>query len=272
LISERNDPFTSTGFSEKEKKVLKFVYRHFVTKAVFQSEGAKSFYFTKQDPRGVVIPNPLYLEEMPPSRVAFNTSKRIVSAGRLNFQKNYILLIHAFAQVYKNHPQYSLVIYGEGEEREALSQVIKDHGLEKSVFLPGIEKNLFGKFGEAEMFVLSSNFEGMPNALIEAMAMGLPCITTDYSDGRGNIVEDGRNGLIVPRMDVGRLADAITSLIENPEYAIKLGQEAARIREDLDSNVVCKQWLNAVESTEGGNDMHGKGDVNAIFNRTDSNV
>ena len=250
LIAERNDPNTSTTFTEKEKKVFSFIQHHLVTRAIFQTESARSYYFSKEDSRGVIIPNPLYLEEMPPSNTALNHSHSIVTAGRLNVQKNHSLLLEAFALVYEQHPEYSLTIYGEGEERVSLEEQRKRLGLEGSVFFPGSEKDLFAKLQKTELFVLSSNYEGMPNALIEAMAMGLPCITTDYSEGRGTVVTTTVNGLVVPRNHVQALSDAMLWCIEHPADSEQLGLEAAKIRELLDSRVICKQWLDTIEETE----------------------
>ncbi|MGB4407772.1 MAG: glycosyltransferase [Sphaerochaeta sp.] len=250
LISERNDPNTSTSFTEKEKKAIAFIHRHFVTRAIFQTESARSYYFSKKDARGVIIPNPLYLEEMPPANTVLNRSHSIVTAGRLNNQKNHALLLDAFVLAHKQHPEYILTMYGEGEERSALEEQRKRLGLQGSVFLPGNEKDLFARLQEAELFVLSSNFEGMPNALIEAMAMGLPCITTDYSEGRGTVITDTVNGLVVSCREVQALSNALLWCIEHPVDSEKMGLEAAKIREQLDSRVVCKQWLDTIEETE----------------------
>lgn len=250
LISERNDPNTSTSFTENEKKVISFIHRHCVTRAIFQTESARSYYFSKDDDRGVIIANPLYLEQMPPPNRALNRSHRIVSAGRLNDQKNYALLLDAFAQVYAHYPKYTLTIYGEGEERASLEKQREQLGLECAVFLPGLEKDMFSRLQEAELFVMSSNFEGMPNALIEAMAMGLPCITTDYSEGRGTVITDKYDGLVVPRQESKALSDAIVWCIEHPDGSEQFGLNAAKIREQLDSKVVCKRWLDTIEEAE----------------------
>lgn len=250
LISERNDPNTSTTFTQSERKVFTFIAHHFVTKAIFQTESARSYYFSKEDTRGVIIPNPLYLEKMPPANTALQPSHSIVTAGRLNTQKNHSLLLDAFAVVHAQHREYSLTIYGEGEERASLQEQRRRLGLEGSVLFPGNEKDMFAKLQEAELFVLSSNYEGMPNALIEAMAMGLPCITTDYSEGRGTVIEDRVNGLVVPRNQVQALSDAMLWCVEHPADAELLGLEASKIREQLDSRVICKQWLATIEETE----------------------
>lgn len=249
LLSERNDPNTST-LAARKQRLITFVHRNFITTAIFQTESARSFYYSKEDERGVIIPNPLYLEAMPSPNTKLNRTHSIVSAGRLNEQKNYALLLDAFALVHSQYPEYSLTIYGEGEERSSLEEQRERLGLEDSVFLPGNEKNLFARFQESELFVLSSDYEGMPNALIEALAMGLPCITTDYSEGRGTVVTDKSNGLVVPRNQVEALSDAMLWCIEHPDAAERLGLEASKIREQLDSKVICKRWLDTIEETE----------------------
>lgn len=250
VISERNDPFTSTGFTPKEKRVLRFVYRHFVTKAIFQSKGALSFYYDEDDRRGVVIPNPLFIETLPPISTSKNREQVVVSAGRLNAQKNYSLLIKAFARVHTQYPDYRLVIYGEGEERPLLESLIDELGLGGTVSLPGIVQDIFERYSEASMFVMSSQYEGMPNALIEAMAMGLPCITTDYSEGRGTVIESGVNGLVVPRNDVDALSSAMLGIVEDSACADRYGQAALSVRTELDSAVICKAWYDVLVKTE----------------------
>ena len=247
ILSERNDPNTSTAFSEREKKFIRFVYRHYIKNAVFQTEEARSYYFKDKESMGVIIPNPLYLDEMPEPDRKGSASRQIVSVGRLNNQKNYALLIESFVKVFSWNSSYSLTIYGEGEERAALEDLIKQHGLSGHVFLPGIEKDIFSKLQLAEMFVMSSNFEGMPNALIEAMAMGLPVISTDYSGGRGTLINNGKNGLLVPRMDANALAEAMIYFIEHPESSQSMGDEAVKIRKQLDSTIICDSWLRVIE-------------------------
>lgn len=245
LLSERNDPNTSIAFKEIEKRIIKFAYRHLADNAIFQTLGAKEYYYGDAG-RGFIIPNPLYLEAMPQPKETYNESKKIVSAGRLSRQKQYALLIEAFQKVHVLHPDYTLAIYGEGEEREKLEHLIDSLSLQDSVSLPGIEEHIFTKLQEAQMFVLPSLYEGMPNALIEAMAMGLPVITTDYSEGRGTIVEHERNGLVVPRNNADAMCEAMLYFIDNLEEAKRMGKQAVTIRETLDSNRVCKLWMQAI--------------------------
>lgn len=248
ILSERNDPHTSTAFNNLEKHIIRFAYRHLAKNAIFQTQGAKEYYYGNQG-KGWIIPNPLYLEEIPLPMQSPPNTRRIISAGRLSKQKNYALLIRAFAKVHSLHPDYSLVIYGEGPERKMLETLIEELRLPDAIRLPGIEADIFSQLQRGELFVLSSLYEGMPNALIEAMAMGLPVITTDYSDGRGTIVSHQENGLLVPREDVEALSNAIIYMIEHPSEAWTMGRRATAIRELLDSKRICSLWADALRET-----------------------
>jgi glycosyltransferase involved in cell wall biosynthesis len=250
IVSERNDPNTSKTFSNSAKKVFYFVHRYLATKAVYQTSSAQSYYFSKPNDKAVIIPNPLYLEDMPKPNKGLVKSGKIITAGRLTKQKNHRVLIEAFADIHKRYPNYTLWIYGEGEEAEDLRQSISDHMLEDSVFLPGNISDLFVRMQEAELFVMSSDYEGMPNALIEAMAMGLPCITTDYSEGRGTVIEHEKNGLVVERNNREALSSALLKLIENEAMTRDLASNAVRIREVLNSINICSKWLQTIEETE----------------------
>lgn len=250
LISERNDPNTSTTFNPFKKKVFSFIYHHLVTKAIFQTESARSYYFSCQNPKGVIIPNPLYLEDMPLPNTVVLQNHKIITAGRLSRQKNHRLLIEAFNIVHAHQPDYTLTIYGEGEERTVLEKMITELFLSDVVFLPGNENKMFVRLQEAEIFVMSSDYEGMPNALIEALAMGLPCITTDYSGGRGTVIQNEKNGLVVERRNVEALANAMLLVIKDKKFAASLGEEAKNIRNELDSSKICKLWLGVIDDTE----------------------
>lgn len=147
-------------------------------------------------------------------------------------------------------------MYGEGDLREELEMQIQQNNLSHCVSLPGIEKDIFKKLQKAEIFVLSSDFEGMPNALLEAMAMGLPVISTDYSEGNGTLITHMKNGLVVPRKNSALLADAMILLIENPELKKALGKEAIKVRDELDSRIISRKWLATLEQVY--NDYHNK--------------
>jgi len=148
-----------------------------------------------------------------------------VSVGRLTRAKNYPLLIRAFARVRQTHGA-QLLILGEGEERERLERLVRDLDLEDAVSMPGFRANPFKYIRAASAFVMSSDWEGLPMVLIEAMACGAPIISTRYETGAEELVEHGENGLLVPRGDTEALAGAMERVIDDPNLRARLGRGA----------------------------------------------
>ena len=168
----------------------------------------------------------------------------IVSAGRLAPQKNQKMLITAFSKIANQYPDYNLTIYGEGALRQFLEQQISDLGLQERVFLPGNITDLHTQIKTSAFFVMSSDFEGMPNALIEAMALGLPCISTDCPcGGPKTLIREKENGLLIEVGDSDALADAMATLIENQSLAFEMGQNAVAIRDRLSMEMIGKEWV-----------------------------
>ena len=244
VISERNDPAHFAG--SKLTKILSRLLMRRADGYVFQTKEAQAYYGGKIEKNSVIIPNPLFIKvNSCDIENRDNREKIIVTTGRLNRQKNHPLLIKAFKQVHEKHPDYRLVIYGEGPERENGEALIKQLGLEKMVLLPGAINNVPEVLCQASLYVLSSNFEGMPNALMEAMALGLSCISTDCPcGGPRELIHNGENGILVPVGDKNALVKAILYMIEHPEKAKAMGGEAAKIRETHASNRICQQWYN----------------------------
>lgn len=243
IISERNDPSNFAG-----KKITKLLYQYFMKKAtglVFQTSDAMNYYVNRMNVRGKknIIWNPLHLTNFPD--VCDCRKKEIVNVGRLHHQKNQKLLIDAFAAIEKNYPDYVLKIYGDGELKQDLKDYIENKNLENKVILMGNRKDVLECVKEAEIFVLSSDFEGMPNALIEAMALGLSVISTDCPcGGPRELISDRQNGLLVPTNNVNKLIDALTELLNNSELRKQIGMEAVKIRTKLDESYIMEQWEN----------------------------
>jgi len=137
-----------------------------------------------------------------------------VAVGRLQMQKDYPTLLHAFAQVRKNRP-VRLLILGEGKDRLALEELIKELGLEQDVSLPGFVMNPYAYMARASLFVLSSRWEGLPTVLIEALCCGTPVVSTDCPSGPREILRDGQYGQLVPVGDVDGLAQAIEAALNS---------------------------------------------------------
>ena len=247
VVSERNDPANFLG-KPAVKHLSRFLMK-FAHGFVFQTNDAKAYYAKKLSGRGTVIPNPLFTDSLPPAYEG-EREKNIVSAGRLVPQKNQKMLIDAFSIFSKDHPDFSLTIYGEGALRGALETQARELGLDGKVFLPGNVSDLLQRTKSSAAFVMSSDFEGMPNALIEAMAIGLPCISTDCPcGGPGELINNGENGLLVPVGDTAALSDALKKLVDNPQLSEKIQKNAPSIRERLDSDLIGKAWLDYLENT-----------------------
>lgn len=245
IVSERNAPGFFAG-----RKITKLISRFFLIFSdgyVFQTEDAKAYYGKLLRGGGVVIHNPLDVYSLP-ERYSGVREARIVSVGRLERQKNHMMLIHAFSMIVEEFPAYMLEIYGEGKEREMLQRQINELGLQGRIQLMGNVTDVYMKICRASMFVFTSDFEGMPNALIEAMALGLPCISTDCPcGGPRELINDGDNGLLVPVGDVTATAEAMRQILRNEERASALGEAAYGIREKLKLEKIGSQWEEYVQ-------------------------
>ena len=215
---------------------------------ILQTERSKSFFSRRVRKKAVVLPNslnPLFIRQ----RFEGEREKRIVSVGRLDANKNHEMIIRAFAKILEKHPEYTLTIYGEGELREYLQKLILVLKLEEKVFLPGIIPDVAEKIEKASLFLLTSYSEGVSNALIEALALGLPVIATDVpSGGTVELIEHGKSGLIIPVGDPAALEEAMDRLLSDAGLADGLGREAYKIQERLAPERVNALWKAYFES------------------------
>ena len=169
--------------------------------------------------------------------------KTVVAAGRLTKQKNFELLIRSFAQIAPKFPEYRLVIYGKGGLLESLKALAVELGVGERVEFPGYVDNMAETLERASMFVLSSDYEGMPNALMEAMASGLPVVSTDCGGGGARfLVRDGENGLLVPKGDENALAEAMEKVLSDQALAKTLGDNARQLQEMLAPERIYGEW------------------------------
>ena len=161
-------------------------------------------------------------------------------------------MIEAFAEVHQRHPEYRLVIYGEGPERKLLEELVKRLGLQELCQLPGATNEVLEKIYSVSLFVLPSDFEGMPNALMEAMSLGLPCISTDCPcGGPRELIRDGENGLLVPVGDKAALVTAMEKLINDRDMALRMSKKALEIRNTHSMDAICKRWLEFFRDVSG---------------------
>ncbi len=239
IVADRNDPSKVPG--NVILRMCRNVVYNFANGVILQSEHNREYFSKRVQKKSKVIYNPLIIGENAGKALTVKKEKCIVSIGRLIPQKNQKILIKAFVQFQKNHPEYILIIYGEGSERKMLERYIADNNMEKNVFLPGQKKDVLNEILGAEVFVLSSNYEGMPNALAEAMGVGLPVISTKVS-GATDLIIDGENGLLININDVDELYLALERYAADSELRNKCAKRAAEIIELLSVDKIVKQW------------------------------
>src|SRR5215216_7070671 len=190
------------------------------------------------------IPNPVTLPASNPNDAAYTLGpgRTVVAVGRLHPVKGYDLLIQAFARCAEEHPDWSLAILGEGEERGRLEALADELGVADRVGMPGRVKNLTKLLRQADLFVMSSRYEGLPIALLEAMACGLPVISTDCSGGPREIVRDGVDGVLVAPEDVGALGTAMGRLMSDGGQRERLASRAVEVNERFGLEKVMAMW------------------------------
>lgn len=247
IVSERGNPIARYKDSWIKTVIMHRLYPH-ANAFIFQTEDVKDYYLSEGiSVESSVIPNAIN-EVFLVSDYSEEKEKRIVAVGRLAPVKNFPLLIHAFEKISKKHSDYTLEIFGEGVMRGELQGIIRKLSLSGRVSMPGYVRNISERLRNASLFVLSSNYEGMPNALMEAMALGLPCISTDCPCGGPNfLIKDGENGVLVPVGDCHKMAVAMDKMLSNPEFAYSLGNKARGICDRLAPSKIYSEWEKTIE-------------------------
>lgn len=248
LISVRTDPVGH--YDELSDKIQIPILFPRADGCVFQTEGAREFFAPRLQENSRIILNPIhdkYIDVPKPEK----RTKTIVQSGRLVDFKNQPMLIRAFVKVHEEHPEYDLKIYGGDSfdgTKEILENLIRENEAQDYVHLMGASDSLEKDLADAAMFAFTSDWEGLPNALMEAMALGLPIVATDCPcGGPRTIMTNEVDGLLIPIKDERALTDGINRLIEDPELAERLGAQARKITDRANEQTVYEQWRDYIE-------------------------
>ena len=242
IVYEQSDP---RRYSKGMRALLCQLFRR-SDAVVCQSRDVENYYRANGSKNTVVIDNPLN-DECIADEPAQTRTKRVVAAGRLMNLKNYPLLLDAFERIHPEFPDYRLEIYGDGPDRALLEKKRDALSCASSVSFMGNVSNVMRTVSDASLYVMSSDYEGFPNALVEALASGIPAICTDFPSGVAHeLIENGVNGLVVPTGDVDAMAQAMRTMLGDPQRAEAMGRRGFAIRDRLNADRVSERWESLV--------------------------
>lgn len=241
VVSERNDPMHD-GRGALMRWYCDTMYRR-AKAIVFQNKHEQSCFSSVHASRSYIIPNPIRVTAQ---REKATCDYILTTAGRLTAQKNQKVLVAAMEKIHAAYPQATCRIYGEGELRGALQTQINDLGLQDVVTLEGKVSDIHERLALCDLFVMTSDFEGLSNALIEGMMVGLPCISTDYP-GANELIQNEENGLLTPCGDSDALADTVIKLLSDPAQMEKLAENAKQSSQAYRADLVLQQWREVIE-------------------------
>lgn len=242
IYSMRNDPAKLTGV------INGFVKRVVYPRAdhvIFQTPDAMAYFPEKVRKKGVVIANPMSTDLPVPFHGT--REKAFVTAGRFCEQKNYPLLLNAFADFHQQFPDWRLKIYGKGELEQEFRAMCRELGIADQVVFCGFSENLPVDMNRCAAFVLASDYEGISNAMLEALGSGVPCICTDCPVGGARMfIHNGENGILIPVGSRKALADAMLYAAKEPEAMERMAQEALKVKEKLAPANIAREFMRLI--------------------------
>jgi glycosyltransferase involved in cell wall biosynthesis len=246
IVSERNDPHAHNA-GLKANLLRSVLYRR-ANAITVQTKAAASYFTSSLGKKTIVIPNAVVVP--PPVEPVAKQGNSLVAMGRLSHEKGFDLLLQAFATLAERFPDWTLTIWGEGDLRAALEAQRDALGLRDRVSLPGRTKSPDRELQRADLFVLSSRYEGFPNVLAEAMANGLPVVSFDCPSGPSDLIEAGVNGILAPPGDVDALASALAKLMGDGNERARLGTNAKRVTKTFSLDSVMAMWESVIDNRQ----------------------
>ena len=247
IVADRNDP----RFVPQNKYIRKLrdIMYNFADGVVVQNENNKRYFSKYIQKKSSIIFNPVDAESYKGIALTTEKQRKIVCVGRLIKQKNNSMMLSAFANIAEEFKDYNLVFYGDGNMREKLLKQAEDLQIAERVVFAGNVKNVIENIKDASLYVMTSDYEGMPNALLEAMCAGLSVISTKVS-GAVDVIENHRNGALVEIGDVQGLAEEIKHFLKSKDLAEKCAKNAVKLADELEKKKIIRQWVDFIEQVK----------------------
>ncbi|MDO4477928.1 MAG: glycosyltransferase [Lachnospiraceae bacterium] len=245
ICAERDHFFMSDG---KANHILRKLFYPHANGFIHQTNMARDFLRKNEGVccEDIVIPNPIWMTSFSERNPI---SGNIIAVGRLEEQKNYKGMLNAFSLVVKKEPRAILSIYGDGTQKEELIKLVQDLHIEQNVIFKGMTKNVIEAYRTADIYILFSHGEGYPNALMEALAMGVPSVSSDCPvGGPRDMIKDGINGFLVPCDDEVALADRIIKLFGDSSLKKRFSDESKVIRSSNQFDTIYNKYMKFIIS------------------------
>lgn len=246
VFSERSDPYTETSFLLK----ISAFFCNFSDGGVFQTKAVQKYY-SRLKSRSIVIHNPFDYQLGNQNSIPYTDRKKeIVHIARMMIvQKRQDVMLKAFKIFLQKHPDYALSFYGDGPDFEKVSSLAKELNIEKNIIFHKDVINAAKQINDTKILVLTSDYEGIPNVIMEAFAMEVPVVSTDCSPGGARIlINNGDNGFIVPTGDINEIAEKMCIIVENEKIAQKFIFAAKKKLDDFNPGIIFKKWNNYLTS------------------------